>query len=203
VSEAYVIADPHFDHNNIIRLCERPFDSIDEMNETVVDNCKALVGKHGILYILGDLAFRNHGHWIDRLPGKKVMLFGNHDKIPQTELHKFSEVIGANRRTPGILVRKIIGCEFVMSHFPLLEWPGHYRHAYHLFGHCHGNLEGVVGSCDVGVDVWGFGPVPIELLKFHLDRERASNDCSPKSKLMVREGLVARASASRTAYAQD
>ena len=35
----WMISDTHFYHKRIIEYCERPFESIQEMNETLHNNC--------------------------------------------------------------------------------------------------------------------------------------------------------------------
>ena len=53
----WLFSDPHFDHANIIRYCERPFKDVEEMNETLLRNYRELVGPDDGVYFLGDMAF--------------------------------------------------------------------------------------------------------------------------------------------------
>ena len=47
-------ADFHLGHKNIIRYCNRPFDTVEEMNRTILEQLNSLVKTNGILYFLGD-----------------------------------------------------------------------------------------------------------------------------------------------------
>lgn len=37
-SNLFLTSDSHFNHANIIKFCNRPFDSVEEMNETLISN---------------------------------------------------------------------------------------------------------------------------------------------------------------------
>lgn len=53
----FYIADTHFNHSNIIGFDNRPFSSVEEMNETLIHNWNSVV-KHGDqVYILGDFCW--------------------------------------------------------------------------------------------------------------------------------------------------
>lgn len=56
-SMIWFTSDQHFYHKNVIRYCNRPFKSLEEMHETLIQNWNKVVGPTDIVYILGDFAF--------------------------------------------------------------------------------------------------------------------------------------------------
>lgn len=55
----YYISDLHFGHSNIIKLCGRPFQSLEEMNNVLINNWNSKVTNGDKVYIIGDLFFRS------------------------------------------------------------------------------------------------------------------------------------------------
>ena len=177
MSTIYFIADTHFYHTNIINYCERPFATVDEMNNVLIQNWNATVGYEDEIYILGDFAFekadRVHS-LVTRLAGKKYLLRGNHDKfLNNYELYErdfiwikdYAEISACGRK-------------FVLFHYPITEWAGYYREAVHCYGHVHNGAvaQGTVDqlgkmgkkpyklpgrAVNVGVDVTGFRPIGV------------------------------------------
>lgn len=77
-------ADPHFGHARIIEYCKRPFGSVEEMNEKLVDNWNGRVRPEDTVYILGDLALGKVAdslEYVKLLQGNKILIPGNHDKV--------------------------------------------------------------------------------------------------------------------------
>jgi calcineurin-like phosphoesterase family protein len=130
------------------------------MNEYWVDGWNKMVTGRDITYILGDFAWKNHSKFLGRLKGKKILIRGNHDRMSRevlklfTEVHDIREVKLPNGRTA------------VCCHYCLNSWNHSNKGAYHFHGHSHGRLEEKRGllRCDVGVDVWDYQPVPVEVL---------------------------------------
>ncbi len=62
-------------------MCNRPFDSIEEMDKTLISNWNSKVKGNDTVYIFGDLFYRseNAEEILARLKGKKKLLTGNHD----------------------------------------------------------------------------------------------------------------------------
>ena len=80
MNKIYLIADTHFNHDNIIKYCDRPFSDIEEMNSTIISNSNSVVDKDDIVYHLGDFILGdNISDFINKLNGKIYLVRGNHD----------------------------------------------------------------------------------------------------------------------------
>ena len=86
MNKIYFTADLHFGHSNILKHSpKRPFsDTVDIVahDEWLLDLWKSTVDKRDTVYILGDLTFlksENARHLLEKLPGQKFLIEGNHD----------------------------------------------------------------------------------------------------------------------------
>ena len=155
----FFTSDQHYGHAMIIDYCKRPFADIEEMNETLIANHNALVGKKDTVYHLGDFAFRGAGRdYLKRLNGKHILILGNHDKASQQVDVGWQEVAMVKQI-------KVEGQLIWLSHYAHLVWPQSHYGAWHLFGHTHGSVAGVGKSMDVGVDSNNFAPWSFEEIK--------------------------------------
>lgn len=81
----FYTADPHFYHKNIIRYCDRPFQNIKEMHNTLIKNWNKVVGPDDYVYVVGDFAMVNKNETgrirkiLHELNGSKELILGNHD----------------------------------------------------------------------------------------------------------------------------
>lgn len=82
-NRTFVVSDLHFDHDNIIRFCNRPFQSVRDMNRTMVDNWNKTVDYNDRVYYLGDMTYgrqrRPIDFWLSKLNGDILFIRGNHD----------------------------------------------------------------------------------------------------------------------------
>ena len=82
----FVISDTHFYHKNIIRYCNRPFESIEEMNAALIKNWNKTVSNDDIVIFCGDFCFCRTAEKkevttaiTNQLNGHKIIVKGNHD----------------------------------------------------------------------------------------------------------------------------
>ena len=77
----YFTADTHFGHEAIIKMCQRPFESLADMNEQLIQRWNKKVRGNDTVYIIGDMFFRckNAEEILRSLKGKKKLIIGNHD----------------------------------------------------------------------------------------------------------------------------
>lgn len=132
----YYISDLHFYHKNVIKFDKRPFETLEEMHKTLIENWNNKVTDKDTVYILGDFCWGKEDTWLDllsQLKGKKVLIRGNHDlKNPSATLKKhFLDIKDYKEITDE-------GRKIIMSHYPILMYRGAYnKQIYMLYGHVH------------------------------------------------------------------
>lgn len=164
-------SDTHFRHQRILSLgAGRPFDSIDEHDETLIANWNQVVQPGDHVYHLGDFGLGRRDELMTiakRLAGQKFLLTGNHDrKVPAGLRDLFGWV------KPYYELR-LYGWDknlkIVLCHYPIESWNGRFHGALHCHGHVHEHsfrdeLRGVRGRYNVGVDCHKFQLVSLRQL---------------------------------------
>lgn len=164
----FFTSDTHFGHANIIRLCNRPFQNVEEMNEVLIENWNKVVSEDDTVFHLGDFAFGGSSVWnsiIPRLNGHINLIIGNHDRnnLRQGYMSYFDMIV------PQLQI-EIENNSIYLNHYPFLCYGGSYRGVWQLFGHLHlnHNCSGLdasrVNICfpyqyDVGVDLNNYTPI--------------------------------------------
>jgi calcineurin-like phosphoesterase family protein len=98
MTKVYITSDSHFFHKNIIQYENRPFGSVEEMNEVMIKNWNKVVSKEDKIFHLGDFAFSNKEKTLElvsKLNGYKILILGNHDKRRNIQFYRdvgFNEV---------------------------------------------------------------------------------------------------------------
>lgn len=161
MSDIWFVSDTHFCHKNIIKYCNRPFASVDEMDTALIDNWNKVVKPGDRVYHLGDFGFAPAPKLVsifDRLNGQKYLIEGNHD-------HE-----SVDKSLKWIWIRDTYDLRFgdkyyFLAHYAHRVWNRSFHGARHLFGHTHGMAKPWGWSCDVGVDCWEYSPVNIDTLE--------------------------------------
>jgi len=165
MSKIYFTADCHFSHDKIIVYTNRPFKTVEKMNDKIIENWNNKVQRNDIVYHLGDFAFKGKSkadYFENQLNGKIVHILGNHDKnngiksyITECIMEFGGKIVHVSHRPPEI----ILDCDFAICGHIHDKWK------YYL-------LKGRKGKrliiINVGVDVWDFTPVSTEsVLKYY------------------------------------
>ena len=173
----------------MIRIhCQRPFATVEEMDQVLIDKHNALVKPSDTVIMLGDVARRDHERYVRALNGHKILVFGNHDRRMRDSALRLFDLVVGSPEFPGIMGKAIDGQYVVFSHFPLWSWNGSFHGSWCCYGHCHGTRRefqqaGVIEgepfeerppwriaefmdalACAVDVDAWEWAPVPWEVL---------------------------------------
>jgi len=158
----YVISDTHFGHGNIIDYCDRPFDDAADMNEMMLDHWKRTVDEDDTVLFLGDVrhhpASRTAAEWLSRLPGRLLVVRGNHDS-------------GLTQNTTEHVVESCTihhgEYRFYCEHQPV-DSPG-----WQLHGHVHNNdiqnhpfIDPQHGRINVSVELINYRPLLMDELVY-------------------------------------
>ena len=82
MAKKFYISDLHFGHKNVLGFDNRPFTSVEEMNEELIRRWNSVVSDGDIVYVLGDMFWMKPNDAmpiIDRLNGQIFLVKGNHD----------------------------------------------------------------------------------------------------------------------------
>ena len=164
MSNVWFTSDTHFGHKAIIRFCKRPFSSVEDMDETLIQRWNQRVKPGDVVWHLGDFAFHKSKEQLitlfNRLNGDKCLITGNHDNTDTRRL------LWAN--TKALTTLNIDSAPVVLCHYGMRVWDRSHHGSLHLYGHSHNKLPGDNQSLDVGVDCWDFRPVNIDEIRARL-----------------------------------
>ncbi|WP_225364885.1 metallophosphoesterase [Secundilactobacillus silagincola] len=165
--QLYFTADTHFFHKDLLGnsdFAPRPFKSVAEMNQTIIDHWNARVTPEDTVYHLGDIALyfirperAAEAAILDvlnQLNGHLVLIKGNHDNRalfkylaqhnytyggkPKFEFHDVGAIIKVNHR------------QYYMTHYPMMM--GIVKQIINLHGHIHHYSVNIKEDINVGVD---------------------------------------------------
>jgi calcineurin-like phosphoesterase family protein len=155
-------SDHHFGHANVIKYTNRPFSSVEEMDDELIRRWNERIKINDVVYHLGDfslLSFKYVYEYLDRLNGHIFLVPGGHDE--RWIRHKESSDF-VTHLLPALVTIKHNGFPIVLCHYPMLTWDRSHYGSLHLHGHSHGNIPIEGNRMDVGVDTNEFYPYNLE-----------------------------------------
>lgn len=168
--KVWITSDTHYNHTNICRgttkwrtsdgripiANTRDFETLDKMNDAIVNNINELVGYDDVLIHLGDWSFGGFekiAEFRNRIVCREIYLtFGNHDH------HIVNNHEGCMRlfdRPEWFHQLSYLGETIELMHYPFASWNGLNKGRIHLHGHCHLPNHKKFGNgrrMDVGMD---------------------------------------------------
>lgn len=193
--KVWVCSDSHFAHKNICRgVTEwslpdgsipisqtRDFNTIEQMNETIVNNINSVVGQDDVLIHLGDWSFsgvENIKKFRDRILCKEIhLILGNHDTNIEKNRDNVQELFTSVSHYTKLIYKFKT---FVLSHYPIQSWDGLNKGHIQLHGHVHlpTNLRfGKGKKMDVGMDGHPtFGVYDIDDIIRIMDKREIASD---------------------------
>ncbi len=169
-TKVFFTSDTHFGHSNIIKYCQRPFNSAEHMDEVLISNWNEVVSPQDIVFHLGDFCFGRDKEWIEilkRLNGTKYLILGNHDIKKIANSSQIQDYFADINMQMRVVVDKQ---KILLNHYPFLCFEGGYQNVWQLFGHVHSSKHSTgldkerlvhlfPTQYDVGVDNNNYRPV--------------------------------------------
>lgn len=121
----WLIADTHFFHQTMSKECGWP----EGYGEIIVGKCRKLIASQDTLIHLGDVIFYQMTKLkslMERIPGKKILVKGNHDKKSNGWYERNGFVFVADQIVLG---------DTLFSHAPMEHFPS--GTLLNIHGHCH------------------------------------------------------------------
>lgn len=151
-------SDWHAFHENIVRGCSkwddksacRDFDSLEEHNETLIENINSCAKANDVIYFNGDFSFggkQNIYEFRKRIVCRNIhLILGNHD----LHIRKNTLLVADNDENiearslfssvEDVAYRRIGHENFVLCHYAMRTWDRGHHGAIMLYGHSHGSL---------------------------------------------------------------
>ena len=188
----FFTSDTHYGHANICRgvtnwrdengnvpiNTTRDFETLEQMNDKIVESINSVVGEDDTLFHLGDWSFGGYDNieeFRNRIVCKNVhLILGNHDHHIERNKGDIQRLFSSVNQYLHLEVKwegkdKFEHARFALMHYPIASWNGMNDGVIHLHGHVHlpNNLRVTNGKAmDVGVDGNNYEPISMgEVLK--------------------------------------
>lgn len=162
MANIFFISDTHFGHANILNFLRpdgsklRNFESVEAMDEFMIDRWNSVVRPQDKVYHLGDVAMRKDDiKTIARCNGHKRLVRGNHDDHDLKLYLPYFEEAYASR----------VLDKFIFTHIPIHPESISKKLRANVHGHTHANRVQDQRYINVSVECIGYTPISLEDLK--------------------------------------
>ena len=177
----FFTSDLHFGHENVLKFDDRPFETVEEMDEELIRRWNNKVDKGDLVYVLGDLIWKTANNEalsiLKRLNGQIILIKGNHDRFIKNATAK--NALAGLKDYDDICVALADGTtrRCILSHYFMPFYIGHRYSAIHLHGHSHNTEESLeeehitaylrargynLEVYNVGCMYWNYEPVTLD-----------------------------------------
>jgi calcineurin-like phosphoesterase family protein len=176
----YYTSDHHWGHQAVIRMSNRPFEHVHEMNMYMIDKWNEVVNEDDEVYYLGDFMYKMNPNTfvtnvLNNLNGKIYLIIGNHDR---RYLNKYMDRLEwAQPYHEMKYMHENKEYYFKLFHYPIYSWDGMWRGSIHLHGHTHYNtddlyFESIGNKLNVNCEFFDYKPISIvEVINMFKDKE--------------------------------
>lgn len=165
--KTWFTSDQHWFHGNILRFTDknenliRPgFDSLEHMNEYMINKWNSVVSSEDKVYHLGDIIMRDNRKYFDqvmpRLNGTKVIIKGNHDLA---KLDVYADYFKDVRSEVHMKTHE--GDMVIFTHRPIFLGEHHFegKSVWNVHGHIHQNILEDQRYINICVEHWDYTPI--------------------------------------------
>ena len=162
MKKIWFTSDCHFGQERALVMSKRPFDTVSDMNDTMIRNWNRNVGKDDVVFILGDFGDYNYAQYLN---GTKILIPGNYEKVDTLEEIKKHDFFLVTDDKYTIEYR---GYTLNMVHEPsLLNKQYMEEDEINLFGHVHKLCMIKRFGINVGTDCHNFTPIDFDTVLFY------------------------------------
>ena len=169
-------SDTHFGHRNVLKFADekgnaiRPgFDSVEHMDETLIENWNACVKPEDRVYHLGDVIMGDRSRFepiMRRLNGQKRLIVGNHDDIVS--------ICATGLFMKVVMWKSFREDGFVCTHVPIImDTPnelGLTKAFLNVHGHIHEKPDPSERHMNICVERTNYRPVHMDEIKARVKR---------------------------------
>ena len=165
MADVWFSSDPHFSHNNIIKFTNdkgeliRPFATVHDMDEYIIERHNSVVKQTDKWYCLGDVGFNRASleRILPRLNGHKRLILGNHDRFDMRFYTQYFAKVMESWQPER---------EILFTHRPVLlgDHDHHDKVKINVHGHVHQNTINDPRYLNLSMEAINYTPVNFDTI---------------------------------------